>query len=70
MSTYRNAKITPEHVKHVVRECWTLYNRFQETEDEYLRRQYCYQYEDQRVLAERAISALPEDWQRKEFVLP
>ena len=62
---YKNAKITRQHVQLVVRKCWRLYMRWEQTQ---LEVDYGL-YLDQRKDAERAIAAGHEDW-RKEMKLP
>ena len=73
---YKNAKVTPAHVRLVVRKVWRLYERLQvlarfESQIPYFMEgnELYERYLDQRKLAERAIAALPEE-QRKEFELP
>lgn len=66
---YKNAKITPAHVRHVVRKCWRLWEAIDPTDQGIGWGKAVRNYLDQRELAERAIAALPEE-QRKEFELP
>lgn len=62
---YKNAKVTPAHVRHVVRKCWRMFEKVQKNYSDAAWENY----RDQFILAERAIAALPEE-QRKEFELP
>ena len=71
---YKNAKVTPAHVRLVVRKCWRMHDQLQvlrrfESQIPYEIPDLDRGYKHQRELAERAIAALPEE-QRKEFVLP
>jgi len=66
---YKNAKVTPAHVRLVVRKVWRMYEALDPTDEGIGWGKAVHNYMDQRELAERAIAALPEE-QRKEFVLP
>ncbi|MDE2102968.1 MAG: hypothetical protein KGL39_37335 [Patescibacteria group bacterium] len=62
---YKNAKVTRQHCRLVVRKCWRLYLRWQVTRLEVDKEQYFAQRKD----AERAIESGPADW-KKEMQLP